>query len=70
MQDAGRNVANELLYRDAEDRLELVAEGRPWVEGRFRDGVHVADVSDLMVEGLSNRVCPRAAVGDVVWFSI
>ena len=23
-------VANELLYRDAEDRLELVAEGRPW----------------------------------------
>ena len=24
------SVANELLYRDAEDRLELVAEGRPW----------------------------------------
>ena len=23
-------VANELLYRDAQDRLELVAEGRPW----------------------------------------
>ena len=23
-------VANELLYRDDEDRLKLVAEGRPW----------------------------------------
>ena len=33
----GGAVANELLYRHDEDRLEVVAEGRPWsFDGRRR----------------------------------
>lgn len=28
--DAGGVVANEILFRDAEDRLDLVEDGRPW----------------------------------------
>jgi superfamily II DNA/RNA helicase len=67
----GGKVANELLYRHDEERVELVEVGRPWsfdgdgalfrlvseaqrmldgdrFEGRYRDGVHSADVSDLM----------------------
>ena len=42
-------VANELFYRSDEARRDLVERGRPWsFEGRFRDGVHVVEVSDLM----------------------
>jgi hypothetical protein len=50
---AGR-VANELLYRHDEARLDVLEQGRPWsfdgdrFEGRFRDGVHQVEVSDLM----------------------
>ena len=55
-------VANELLYRHDEGRIEVVEAGRPWsfdgdrFEGRFRDGVHTVDVSDLMRRMVKERL--------------
>ena len=47
--DSAGNPGAQLLYRIKEPDLEIVPTGLPWsFEGRFRDGVHAVDTSDLM----------------------
>ena len=53
-------VANELVYRDDEDRLEIVAEGRPWsVDG---DGTLSRLVSEIQRIRLAHLFDPVLAV--------
>jgi len=60
--DSAGRVGTEILFRDREPSLQILTAGRPWsfdgdrFEGKFRDGVHTTDASDLLRRMVKERL--------------